>query len=70
MHPLAQAVAIFLGIVTTSAFVGTAIYWFWLAATDHEVANRGGFLFALAPLALAAASFLIFRAVVHGLNKK
>lgn len=68
MRPLVQAVAIFLGIVITSAFVGTAIYWFWLAVTDHEVANRGGFLFALAPLGLAAASFLIFRAAVRGLR--
>lgn len=62
--------SIALGAITVTGFTGFAIYWLWLSITDNQIARRGGFLFVLAPVALAIASFFIFRAMTRWANRQ
>lgn len=52
--------SVVLRFVSVSAFLCISVYWFWIAFTDSEVAERGGFWFALFPLGLALISYVLF----------
>ena len=41
-------------------FGATFVYWGSMSFLHEDIANRGGFLFSLAPLALAIVSYLVF----------
>lgn len=70
MTRLFKIFSILLGVIGVIAFTGTAIYWFWIALTNEEVAERGGYWYVLAPLALAVISFFVFRAMARWADRR
>jgi hypothetical protein len=65
MYKLFRRSSIVVGGVLVVGFSAFAIHWLWLSLTDSRIAQRGGFLYALIPLALAAISFIWARAIAR-----
>ena len=70
MGRLFKIISVILWITTTLGFAGLAVYSFLVSLTDANVARRGGLLLTLVPLALACASFFIFRSMVRWASRQ